>query len=939
MKIDLTCPVELWRYELPTETDEACRLLMYNLSDKDVISIQVTLAGYDATGEALSRQVERLQDVQGKPTSTFEVLIQMEGGAQAAGMELVIEKVWFGDGIIWRRGNAHLSEYVPNTLPNNRKLEMLRFVAGADAVGYPQDQGAVWLCVCGRANAASESFCRRCQREKLAVFEQFNQAAIEEMVDTREKELDQIAHRARMQASQQQLEREARLKRKKRRHRRVLLAFLITVFMLGAGYGIYFHGIPYYRYVRASQQFGKGLYGEAKAAFAQMQGYLDADALMIKSDYLQALSDLNANTEASLQSAQDMFDKLGDYEDSAVRAMEARYQRAEKMLHAKEYEKAAALFEEIPDYSNARVRRQDALFEKATKLLSEGEYGQAREIFLSLTGYAGAEKMATECIYRPGVAAFDSKDYDQAITLLGQITGYSDVDQKLQEAYYAKGEKLQAAGDYEAAGEAYLKAGNNYRDAQVKAAECIYEPAKKEMEAGNFGRAAEMFLKIQGHLDSRELAWECIYRVADKALGNKEYTNARELFMQIPNYLDAKDKANETIYLPAQELVTQGKFEEALAEFAKIPDYKDVATRVLEVQYKQASAHMAAGEYDSAIALYQGLGAYSDSASRIQDALYNLAGQVLAAGDYIAAIDKYAALNGYSDSDEKIKEAKYQLALGHKERGELQEAVTLLSSLGKFRDAQDQLKDCNYAQAKIWLDAGELDKASAAFQELGNYQDAQTLFLQSNYELAVRARDAGEMAKAGRLFAQVSGYQDAAAQSEACFDSYYAQVKTDAEAAMGATNYKAVVDILSQVELNDLPKKYRDLDDMYKLANYNYANDLYAEGKPYEALPYYKNVLDYKDVAKKRLARNCYMVLGKWKSKTGVAMEFREDGTCTIDGEELFFNVSGTYSMLTGVTKERLTLTHKVTAVYENDLTLRDIRGGKNTIIKLTREE
>jgi tetratricopeptide (TPR) repeat protein len=277
--------------------------------------------------------------------------------------------------------------------------------------------------------------------------------------------------------------------------------------------------------------------------------------------------------------------------------------------------------------------------------------------------------------------------------------------------------------------------------------------------------------------------------------------------------------------------------------------------------------------------------------------------------------------------------------MGHKENAEYQEAVTLLSSLGKYKDAPDQVKACNYAQAKIWLDAGELDKAASAFQELGKYEDAETLFKQSNYDVAVKARDAGDLANAGRLFLEVSGFKDAAAQSEACFDGYYAQVKTDAEAAMEGKDYKAVVDILGNVQLKDLPQKYRDLGDMYNLANYEYANDLYAEGKPYEALPYYKNVPDYKDVTSKRLARNCYMVLGKWTSKTGVAMEFREDGTCLIDGEELFFNVSGTYSMLTGVTKDHLTLTHKVTAVYEKSLTLRDIRDGKNTVIKLTRVE
>ena len=938
MKIDLTCPVELWRYELPTETDEACHLLLYNLSDKVVTSMQVTLAGYDAQGEVLSRQVERLQDVKGEPTSTFDVGFVMEGGAQAAGMELVIEKVWFDDGIIWRRGNAHLSEYVPNTLPNNRRLEMLRFVAGSDAVGYPQDQGAVWLCVCGRANAASEAFCRRCQREKLAVFEQFNQTAIEDMVAAREQELDQIAHRARMQASQQQLEREARIKRKKHRRRRVLLTFLITVSALGAAYGVYFHGIPYYRYIRATQQYDRGLYGEAKAAFAQMPGYLDADALVLKSDYQQALSDLKTGTEASLINAQALFDELGEYEDSQEKAMEARYQRADKLLQTKKYDESAALFGQIPDYSNARIRQQEALFEKGKALKSQGMYAEAKAIFDDLKGYAGADTEAIDCVYKPGITALNNKEYDQAISLLEQIPGYTDVDQKLKVAYYAKGELLKAAGDYEAAGEYYLKAGTDYLDSLTKAAQCIYEPAKKAMEAGYFGKAAEMFLKIKGYQDSMDLASLCIYRVAEQAMGKKEYANARELFLQIPNYQDAGEKAKEAIYLPAQELVKQAKFEDALAEYAKIPDYKDVPTKVQEVKYKQASAYMAAKDYDSAMALYQELGAYSDSATRIQDALYALAGQALEAGDYTVAIDRYADLSGYSDSDEKIKEARYQLALTHKEKGEFQEALTLLNTLGKFKDAQDQIKACNYAQAKIWLDAGELDKASAAFKELGKYQDAQTLFMQSNYELAVRVRDSGDLAQAGRLFAAVSGYQDAAAQSESCFDGYYANVMTEADAAMDNKDYKTVVDVLSKVELGGLPQKYRRLDDMYNVANYNYANDLYADGKPYEALPYYKNIPDYKDVTSKRLARNCYLVLGKWTSKTGVAMEFRENGTCVIDGEELFFNVNN-YSMLTGVTKERLTLTHKVTAVYEESMTLRDIRNGQNIIIKLTRAQ
>ena len=61
MKIDLTCPVELWQYAIPTETDAECTFVMNNLSDKVVTSVQVTLNCFAQNGELLFRQTERMQ--------------------------------------------------------------------------------------------------------------------------------------------------------------------------------------------------------------------------------------------------------------------------------------------------------------------------------------------------------------------------------------------------------------------------------------------------------------------------------------------------------------------------------------------------------------------------------------------------------------------------------------------------------------------------------------------------------------------------------------------------------------------------------------------------------------------------------------------------------------------------------------------------------------
>ncbi|MCE5342851.1 MAG: hypothetical protein LLF96_04575, partial [Eubacteriales bacterium] len=67
MKIDLTCPVELWQYTTPTPANPDCGFVLNNLSDKVVVSIQVTLASYGEDELPLLRQVERIQGLKAGP--------------------------------------------------------------------------------------------------------------------------------------------------------------------------------------------------------------------------------------------------------------------------------------------------------------------------------------------------------------------------------------------------------------------------------------------------------------------------------------------------------------------------------------------------------------------------------------------------------------------------------------------------------------------------------------------------------------------------------------------------------------------------------------------------------------------------------------------------------------------------------------------------------
>ena len=46
MKIDLTCPVELWKYTLPDERSQQCSFVLNNVSQKHVVSVQITMTSY-----------------------------------------------------------------------------------------------------------------------------------------------------------------------------------------------------------------------------------------------------------------------------------------------------------------------------------------------------------------------------------------------------------------------------------------------------------------------------------------------------------------------------------------------------------------------------------------------------------------------------------------------------------------------------------------------------------------------------------------------------------------------------------------------------------------------------------------------------------------------------------------------------------------------------
>ena len=202
MKSDLTCPVEVVRVSIreeePAQKPESgqedgqivCEIEFANLSEKETASIQMNIICFDADDARLGGRLVRAT-AEGEPRGRFTSVFMPEHVAGTARVEAAVEKVWFKDGVVWRREDRNVREYTPNQLPEGRELDRLRAVAGPDAAGYAREDDIVWMCVCGRANRTSDDCCMRCRRERAQVLEKYSFAAIDSTVGRKERTLEE----------------------------------------------------------------------------------------------------------------------------------------------------------------------------------------------------------------------------------------------------------------------------------------------------------------------------------------------------------------------------------------------------------------------------------------------------------------------------------------------------------------------------------------------------------------------------------------------------------------------------------------------------------------------------------------------------------------------------------------------------------------------------
>ena len=939
-KIDLTSPVEILACELPKRGYAACDLTLYNLSGDQVTSVEATLTLLDESGEEIARVIHRARSLNGAPGKTFVMTVPAEDMTRAKDWEATVDKVWFDNSSIWRRNRTGMVEYEPNDLEPSNALNNLRAIAGEDAVGYPSDQGAVWLCVCGRPNVGPAEACARCRRKKAVMFARYNRDAVEQAVAEHESRLSEHGKQTVADSSEKQLQREKEYEKKRKKRRMLIAAAVAVVLLLGGGYvGVTRVG-PQLKYQKAIEAFNSGDYAQAEEDFLALEGFGESEDYVLRCRYEAARAQLNGGTAEGIASAREAFEALGDYGDAAAQVMACDYQSALLMLEDGDREGAAAILTALGDYQDSGEQLKHISYLDAADLLKNGDFKQARAMFEALGDYEDAAAKVQESWYRQAEAALEDGDVETALALLEKIPDHPDAAELGKRAHYARATALREAGEIDQAAEEFALAGD-HEDAAQQANECFYVPAQAAFEAGQYDRAVELFARIRGYKDSDEKWTVATYEAAKRALKDLEYVRASMLLDSLPeDYEDVAELRKECIYRPALAAYARGEYETALSMFSEIPDYADAQEQIRLSRYAIACDMLAQGDAAGAIGQFTILGDYSDSPKQLQAAQYMQAGGYLAldtAEGYQQAIDAYAALGDYSDSADKLKAARFGQAELLLAEGNYAQAKPIYEELGSYGEAADRVKACIYAEAQELSEKGQLTEAAELFLSVGDHEDAKTKAQAIWYALGAQAAEAGDHLTAAKYYGQASGYEDAQAQSALHYDEYYGGPASQAQIAYNSGDPIQCVDLLRGLDLTDLPEKYASLPGLYQAACFEAGNQLFDAGDPYAALAYYREIPDYRNV-NSRLQHACYLILGAWTDLDGVTYTFKEDGTLTIGGESLYFAVDGT-TLRTGASPEALTDTHRLTGVTLRNAWLYDQRGEKEIAIYLTKVE
>nr|WP_122012703.1 trypsin-like peptidase domain-containing protein [Maliibacterium massiliense] len=145
---------------------------------------------------------------------------------------------------------------------------------------------------------------------------------------------------------------------------------------------------PLQDYIYAGRLMNAGGYDQAKAAFAQMGDYRNAQEMVLEVDYQQGLAKIYSK---DFMAARSIFRSLDGYRDSESMIKESYYQEGVFELNKQNYNNARIAFSQILGYKDVSTQIKEVTYQKAISFSSNrNQVLDAYRLFYSIPSYKDA---------------------------------------------------------------------------------------------------------------------------------------------------------------------------------------------------------------------------------------------------------------------------------------------------------------------------------------------------------------------------------------------------------------------------------------------------------------------------------------------------------------------------------------------------------------------
>ena len=341
------------------------------------------------------------------------------------------------------------------------------------------------------------------------------------------------------------------------------------------------------------------------------------------------------------------------------------YNEGVSFLAENKYDSAQAIFNSLGDFKDSKNKiiecenaRMQLTYDAAVVLMDNKAYDQAILIFNGIVDFKDSKKQIARCeiaktqiVYDEAVSLMNSKHFDEAISVFNVIVDFKDSKSKINECENGK-------------------------------KQVVYDKAVSLMNNNQFDSAVATFNRIIDFKDAKDKINECenskkqiVYNEAASLMNVKQFDEAISIFNKIIDFKDAKDKINEcengkkqVIYDEAIFLIEIKQFDEAISAFSKILEFKDAQEKIDECKqfiYDSAISLMANQRYSEAIPIFNKLADFKDSKKKITECnvgtnqvCYDKAIHFMQKKQYAKAISTFHKIIDFMDAKEQISHCK-----------------------------------------------------------------------------------------------------------------------------------------------------------------------------------------------------------------------------------------------------------------------------------------